>query len=66
MYTVVELDKDLVTQRFDENANLIENVTIPKGTKIRVLDMGDAAEVLEPDEYKGLMFLNEEEPDEDD
>jgi hypothetical protein len=60
MYTKFELDEDLIAQRFDDNEQLVENVTIPKGTKLRILDMGDCAEVLEPEEYKGLMFLHEE------
>lgn len=60
MYSEIELTEDLVAQRFDEDDNLIENVIIPKGTKIRILDMGDCAEILSPDEYKGLMFAEED------
>lgn len=58
MYTTSEVLEDIKAQRFDENDTVIEEVIIPKGTKITILDMGDCAEVLAPEEYKGLMFTD--------
>jgi hypothetical protein len=58
MYTTTEVIEDIKAQRFDEKGNLIEEVIIPKGTKITIIDMGDCAEVIAPEKYKGLMFTD--------
>ncbi|HHW31602.1 MAG TPA: hypothetical protein GXX20_08020 [Clostridiaceae bacterium] len=67
MYTTTEVMEDILAQRFDDNGNLVEEVTIPKGTKITIIDMGDCAEIISPDKYKGLMFTDgyEADPDEE-
>lgn len=58
MYINSEVKEDIVAQRFDENDNVIEEVVIPKGVIITILDMGGCAKVLAPEEYKGLMFTD--------
>lgn len=58
MYTTTEVIEDIIAQRFDEGGTLIEEVTIPKGTKITILDMGDCAQIISPDKYKGLTFTD--------
>ena len=58
MYTTTEVIEDIIAQRFDEDGVLIEEVTIPIGTKITILDMGDCAEIVSPDKYKGLTFID--------
>lgn len=49
----------------------IDEITIPQGTRLTVQDMGDCVVVIAPDEYKGLMFTecydmeDDEDPDDD-
>lgn len=66
MYSTDEVLEDIVAQRFDDDGNLLEKVIIPKGTTITIIDIGDCAEVLEPEEYKGLMFVDGYESTDDD
>lgn len=58
MFLVSELSEAIKAQKFDKDGNVIEEVIIPKGTKISIQDMGDSAEVLAPIEYAGLIFAS--------
>ena len=59
MFFVSELSEAVKAQKSDKDGKVIEEVIIPKGTKISIQDMGDSAEVLAPIEYAGLTFASE-------
>jgi hypothetical protein len=58
MFLESELSESVKAQKTDKDGKVIEEVTIPKGTKISIQDMGDSSEVLAPLEYAGLTFAS--------
>jgi hypothetical protein len=56
MFFVSEIADAIKAQKTDKDGKVIEEVIIPKGTKISIQDMGDNAEVLAPLEYAGFTF----------